>query len=455
VNLASAGTGSDQGVVSAFGASATSFSLGYKASTKAWVLNLAASDTANAASTSLSSASNSATAGAWAQLTATYNASTGAVVLYVNGSQAATGTFSTPWNASGALVMGAGKYNGSVVNILNGQLGNVQAYPRVLSASEVSGLYAAGRNGGTAASTTQATTTWALDKRGLPTSMTDADQNTTNYTYDEAGHLAVTSAPAVSVESNGGTATQTHPTTTVGYDTFGEQVETQDPNGNIVTTAYDADGRKSGQTLPSYTPPGSSTAITNATTTWKYDGDGNVSQVTDPLTYTTKYLYDQLGDLAQATDPNTGTTHTLYDANGQALSTTDPTGAQTQATYDYLGRQLTATALERYPNTTSSTTTYSYAASASNPDGAFLASTTTQDGVATTYGYDNVGETTSVKDGAGNTTAYAYDLQGRQTTVTNPDGTQTKVSYDQFGDPVSTQALDTDHTTVLDHTSAT
>ena len=59
-------------------------------------------------------------------------------------------------------------------------------------------MYKAGRNGGTTASSTELTTTWTLDERGLPTSMTDPDGNVTNYTYDEAGKLATTTAPAVS-----------------------------------------------------------------------------------------------------------------------------------------------------------------------------------------------------------------------------------------------------------------
>ncbi|MFF3911464.1 LamG-like jellyroll fold domain-containing protein [Streptomyces sp. NPDC001848] len=455
VNLASAGTGSDQTVAAAFGASATAFSLGYKAATQAWTVNLAATDTAGTTGSSITAASNSATAGTWTQLTYVFNASTATGTLYVNGSQAATGSDSSPWNASRSFVVGDGKYNGTTTNPLNGQVDNVQAYARALSASEVSTLYSAGRTGGTTASTSQATTSWQLDQRGLPTSMTDPDSNVTNYTYDEAGRLAVTSAPAVNVETGGGTPSLAHPTTTVGYDTFGEQTETQDPDGNTVVTAYDADGRKAARTLPSYTPPGSTTPISNATTNWTYDKGGNVTKVTDPLSNATSYLYDQLGDVAKVTDADNGVTHTVYDTNGQALSVTDPTGAQTQATYDFLGRPLTSTVLERYPSTASYTTTNSYTASSSNPGGAFLASTTSPDGVSTSYGYDNIGEQLQVTDGAGNTTQYAYDLQGRRTAVTLPDGTRNTVGYDQLGDPTQVQALDTDHTTVLSTRSAT
>jgi YD repeat-containing protein len=284
-------------------------------------------------------------ASTWTHLVAVYNPSTGAMQLYVNGTLAASATDTAPWAASGAFTIGSDLWKGSTTDLLNGQADNVQAYPRALSQAEITSLYNSGRNGGT----TAATTSWTLDKRGLPTQITDADTNATSYTYDEAGRLVQTVAPAVNVETNGGSPTLQHPTTTVGYDTFGEQVENQGPDGSntTVTTTYDADGRKASTILPSYTPPGG-TAITNATTNYVYDGNNQVTKVTDPLTHATNYVYDQLGDTAQVTDANNGVSHTLYDTNGQATSSTDPAGVQTQATYDWMGRPLTSTILERY-----------------------------------------------------------------------------------------------------------
>ena len=43
-----------------------------------------------------------------------------------------------------------------------------------------------------------------------------------------------------------------------GYNTFGEPVEAADADGNVTTTAYDADGRPIAATSPPYTPPGGS-----------------------------------------------------------------------------------------------------------------------------------------------------------------------------------------------------
>ncbi|MEX2980314.1 LamG-like jellyroll fold domain-containing protein [Streptomyces sp. C36] len=449
-------TSNDQTFVGQGGANHQSLYLGYSAATKAWAFATSTNDGPTAAYPAAFAPAGSATAGAWTHLAATFDSDTGAMKLYVNGRQAGTATNSSPWNAPGQTTFGAlHTIGGSLYNQVNGAIDNVQAYPRALSGDDVTRLYGADRSGGTTASSDQATTSWKLDKRGLPVSMTDPDGNVTSYAHDEAGHQTVTVAPAVNAEINGGAPALVHPTTTAGYDTFGDQTETQDPNGNTVTTSYDAEGRKSAQTLPGYTPPGAVTPITGATTNWTYDALGNVTLITDPLKHTTGYVYDQLGDVTQVTDANKGVTRTVYDANGEALSVTSPSGAQTQATYDFMGRKLTTTALERFPSTTTSTTTHSYAASASNPGGAFLASTTSPNGVSTSYGYNRVGEITQVTDAAGNTTQNTYDLKGQKTAVGLPDGTWNTVTYDQLGNPVRTQSLDTDKKTVLSTRSAT
>lgn len=382
-------------------------------------------------------------AGTWTHLVGVYNSATGALQIYVNGTLSGSGSTTTPWNAGGPLTIGAAKYKGDATDQLPGSVSNVQVYPRALTAADVTQLYAGGngRTGGTVGSSTAQVTTWAYDKRGLPTSMTDADVQTTDYSYDEAGNLAVTTAPAVQVETGGGAPSTQRPVTTSGFNTYGEAVEEVDPDGNQTTTVYDPDGNKVSETLPPYTPAGSSTPLT-ATSTWAYDSDGNQISATTPRNETTHFLYDQLGDVAQTTEPDGSVTHATYDANGEQLSITDANGAVNQATYDYLGRQVTSTTLERFPTARTLTTTNSYAPSTGNPYGAYLTSTTTPAGVTTAYGYNRVGETTAETDGAGNTTSYAYDYQGNQTRVTAPDNTYSTTEYDASGRPVSTEQYD-------------
>ena len=282
---------------------------------------------------------------------------------------------------------------------------------------------------------TRATTTWTLDSRGLPTAMTDPNGNVTAYAYDEAGKQAVTTAPTVNTETGGGTPMLAHPVTTTGYNTFGEPVESCDPDGNITTTVVDADGRGISATVPGYTPPGSSTAIT-AVTTQAYDKLGQVASATDPLNNTTSYTYDQLGDVATTTAPDNAITHNTYDTNGDTLTSTDPTGAQTQATYDYLGRQVSATQIVRQPTQSAYTTTSAYTDTAG-----YLSSITSPDAVNASYTYDALGRKTTATDSTGNVSRYQYSQYG-VTKITAPDGTARTASYDQAGQAIAVADLD-------------
>ncbi|MER6978251.1 LamG-like jellyroll fold domain-containing protein, partial [Streptomyces carpinensis] len=392
-------------------------------------------------------------AGAWTQLVGVFDASTGAIKIYVNGTLSGSGTNTTPWNATGPLTIGQAKYAGAPTDLLPGAVSNVQVYQRALSASEVTSLYGKGRGGGTVGSSDAQTTKYTYDRRGLPTSMTDAEQHTTDYSYDEAGNLAVTTAPAVQAEPDGTTASTVRPVTTSGFNTFGEAVEEQDPNGLVSTTAYDAEGNKASETLPPYTPAGASTPNAG-TTVYTYDSEGDQTSVTTPGGKTTSYLYDQLGNLAQTTAADGTKTHATYDPNGEQLSMTDPTGAQTQATYDFMGRPVTQTTLERYPSTRTLTSTTSYAVTAGNPYGAHVASTTSPGGVTTSYGYNRAGDVTSVADGAGNTTRYAYDFEGNVSKTTLADGTYTTTDYNTDGDPTATRSYDASGTKLWETSQA-
>ncbi len=435
------------------GTTTSSFYLQYSKAFAGWAFIAPSSDSATPTSY-FSAHTASATANSWTHLVGVFNAGTGAMQLYVNGTLAGTGTNTAPWTGNGPLSIGGAQQAGgaAATNVVNGQTANVQTYPRALSAGEVSTLFGNGRNGGTVGSSNQQTTSYVYDKRGLPLSMTDANHNTTNYAYDEAGNLVVTTAPAVQVEATGGaTSVTARPVTTSGFNTFGEAVEETDPNGNQTAIVYDANGNKVSQTLPPYTPAGTTTPLT-ATSFWTYDSDGNQIAATTPSGRTTSYLYDQLGDVAQVTGADGVKTHAVYDTNGEKLSVTDGTGATTQATYDYLGRQLTSTTLERFPSTRTLTSTNSYAVTAGNPYGAFLSSSTTPGGVTSSYGYNRAGDVTASTDGAGNTTQFTYDFQGNRQKTILPDGTWSQTDYDASGQPTTSKQYDAT-STLLTQTS--
>jgi RHS repeat-associated protein len=283
---------------------------------------------------------------------------------------------------------------------------------------------------------TNLTTTYTRDERGLITSVTDPDGNTTEIANDEAGRPVVVTGPAVQAQTGTGAAPVTaNPVVMVGYDTFGDEVESADADGNVTTAAYDTDGQEVSVTDPSYTPPGSSTPV-NGTTTMTYNSLGQETKVTDPLGNVTQFSYDQLGDLASQTDPDGGVWTYAYDPAGEQTSVTDPTGAQTQATYDGLGQLITSTDLVRQNTSAAYTTSYGY------NDAGEQVSQTSPTGVTTTAAYNPLGELISSTDGAGNTTSYAYNLDGNLAEETLPDGTAVALSYDAAGRPVGVSQLD-------------
>ncbi|MFE6055313.1 LamG-like jellyroll fold domain-containing protein [Kitasatospora sp. NPDC056446] len=444
-------------IVTQSGSQTAAFILQYSP-TVGWAFHTTSTDVYSPVWRTASSGTAAPKRDTWTHLVGVFDAPTGTMRLYVDGALAGTGTNTTAWNGTAGTVIGATMpANDSPRDLMKGQVANVQLYRWALRDGDVADLARNGRTGATVTSTTpqQATVSWKLDQRGLPVEMTDPNGNKSGYLTDEAGHRVLTSAPTVNVETGGGTPVAMHPTTTVGYDTFGDITEQQDPNGNTVTTAYDAGGRPTSVTLPAYAKPDGSGTVTGARSTREYDPDGRLTKSTDPLQRVTTYRYTQLGDLAVTTDPKGGTTRTVRDAAGQVLATVSRGGAESRATYDWLGRRTTTTTLERYPAPVTATTTYSYAPSASNPGGAFLASVTSPGGITTSTGYDQVGEAVSTTDGAGNITQVQYDALGRPAATRAPDGTWTKVTYDQTGNVVRTRRLDLDGSTVLAASTAT
>jgi RHS repeat-associated protein len=94
------------------------------------------------------------------------------------------------------------------------------------------------------------------------------DYYATSYAYDAADHR--TSMTTYQTTSSSGADV-----TAYGYDSDGNQTSVKDPLGNTTTTAYDADDRKTSQTVPR-------SATVSETTQWVYDPSGNVTAVLAP-----------------------------------------------------------------------------------------------------------------------------------------------------------------------------
>ncbi|CAM5624760.1 hypothetical protein SAVIM338S_05892 [Streptomyces avidinii] len=113
--------------------------------------------------------------GAWTQLTATYDETTGLIALYVNGTLAGTGhhTKANTWNATGPLVIGRFKEAGQPKSFFQGQVSNVSVYnhstvPSATATKLISAVSSAKCADDSAASTADGTRiqVWDCDSNG-------------------------------------------------------------------------------------------------------------------------------------------------------------------------------------------------------------------------------------------------------------------------------------------------
>ncbi|MBB5112143.1 RHS repeat-associated protein [Micromonospora echinospora] len=417
------------------------FSLQYNSSLAKWAFSAPATDVASPSTTYSATSATAVAANTWVHMVAVFDAATKRMSLYVNNVAGTSVTNPTPFASATGMTIGGNSWSTGGSTFV-GSVDNVQAYQRALSTAEVSTLYNGG-NGRTAAAlwTNEMTTVNTVDKRGLTTAVKDPLNNVTNYDYDEADQAVQTVAPAVTTESYGAETVNSRPVSRIGYNTFGEQVEVQDPLGNVTQSRVDALGRPHQMILPDYTPPGGGAPIVGARTVTTYDKLGQVIASTDPLDKTTAFEYDMFGNVTKVTGPTGRSATALYDKVGDLLESVDATGAKTTATYDMLGRTLTSSEVVRQPTPATNTSVNDYGTGAYGT-GPWLQKTTTPEGVVTSYGYNSAGETISVKDGANNVTLLEYDGLGQVVKTTNPDSTKQVVTYDGAGRQTRVQQLD-------------
>ena len=91
--------------------------------------------------TARASSSSVVLAGVWTHLVGVHDGEADELRLYVNGEQAGTATFASPWSAAGSLVFGRGKYQGRSVDFLDGRIDEVRTYGRALTSNEIAELY--------------------------------------------------------------------------------------------------------------------------------------------------------------------------------------------------------------------------------------------------------------------------------------------------------------------------
>jgi YD repeat-containing protein len=78
-------------------------------------------------------------------------------------------------------------------------------------------------------------------------------------------------------------------------------------------------------------------------TAFGYDGNDNLTAVTDPRGLVTSYVYNGPGDLTQLLSPDTGTTSSTFDEAGNQKTFTDARGLTATHSYDALNRVTSIT----------------------------------------------------------------------------------------------------------------
>ncbi len=420
-----AGKSTDSRVVALQGKlSALPLALYYQASTDRWHVAVAAEKTDGSIAWTSGDGSSSPAVNTWIHLAVAVDPQNKKVVLYVNGTAEATLTGTQAFNVPASSILIGRPYDKIG---FTGSISDVQAYQSALDAGQVAAITA-----GTApaAAATVSRSSNALDEGGLVLHSKDPLGNVTDIDYDEAERPTVTTAPAVTAETFSGQVTA-RPVSSAGYDTFGDQTESLDANGNKTWSIYDRAGRAVETHGAAYVTPGGVTI--NPVSSVEYDTLGQTTKSTDELGNETTYTYDQLGRVAKTVTPNGGVTTVTYDQVGEPLTVKAPTGAVTSMTYDFVGRKVDVTqAVRQTSQALTSHNTYNTAG--------LIESTKSPAGVTESYTYNNAGDQLTVKDGAGQVTTSEYDGLGRVTGVVAPDGGYQTTTYDMLGRGTATAA---------------
>jgi len=296
----------------------------------------------------------------------------------------------------------------------------------------------AGRAISTQNSVTGATTQTVYDAGGNVLSLTDPLGHTTQTTYDAANRRtsisdALSHAITFTYDAAGNVSTMTDANghiTTHQYDSLNRPLKTVYPDGTIDQVTYDALGKLT-----------SKNDAAGKVTQYAYDLLGRLTSVTDALGHITTYAYDTAGNRISQKDANGHTTTFTYDSRNRRIGRVLPGGQSETFAYDNAGN------VTKHTDFNGKVTTYTYDSSnhllSKTPDPSFgapavtytylpsglRASMTDASGV-TTYSYDGADRLTQVIKPNG-TLSYGYDVLGDVTSITTSKGTQVTYAFDQ------------------------
>ena len=300
---------------------------------------------------------------------------------------------------------------------------------------------------------TNVTTNFVSDSYGERTSTTrhnrDAagavrDDRVDTAAYDASGNATSTitnyangtvTSPGDDITPNATTGARTDLTTTMTFDTAGNQVSTADPRRAILaaTGSPAVDDYVTRQTFDALNEPVTTTTPTTPGIT--------ITQQTNSS------AYDELGAVRSATDYSGLVSATAFDRAGRAITTYEvPVGSSTAATtslmtYDPDGRTLTAKDRRQVADSSLGSTSYQY--DDLGHQVAFIEGTGSADEAETDSAFDALdrhkSQTTGVATPASQKTKYSLDLGGR---VTSTDDTFTCASTTYDYRDLATQTIE-------------
>ncbi|MEY9855942.1 RHS repeat-associated protein [Catenulispora sp. GAS73] len=268
-----------------------------------------------------------------------------------------------------------------------------------------------------------------------------------------------------------GYGSSTASTWTYAYDpiTLG-RTSTTDPDGNVQTASYDAEGNK----IASSDARGETTAST-------YDALNDLTTVVDPLGVQTTYKYDEAGHIKTASGTNDGTlvygllTGVTVQQNDQSAEIVDsnPAVLPSRNSSDYYDDSAHPADRTRFVDANGNTSAFAFdgngfMASETDPAGdktlygyntgtGWRTSKVDPNGVAagtttactppakgcTTYQQDAWGHVVKTIDPLGHSTGAVYDTNGNKTSSTDGDGQATTYQFDPANEAVATVNADT------------
>ncbi|HZR68835.1 MAG TPA: RHS repeat-associated core domain-containing protein [Burkholderiales bacterium] len=264
---------------------------------------------------------------------------------------------------------------------------------------------------------------YTIDVNGKPElvrRITDPQGRFVSFTYDASNRLA-------SYTDQGGGVTSFE------YGPNGRISKKTDPRGGVEAFEYDNLNRVTKETMPdgsveqfSYNAVATTILETKYTdgngnvTTYRWNGLGFASQVTDALGQVTKYTLDPVTNLVRKiVDPAGRVTSYTYNQRGDMIQVVDALGNQTLIDYDLRFRKPI-----RIENALHNVVTMTY------DDNGNLTSSTDAELHTTTFTYTAEGQLASVTDALNRTSRFAYDASGNLISTTNAVGETSSRAYD-------------------------